>query len=413
MLSLPGDKSISHRRALFTLLTDEEVRIANYGSGDDCATSLTCLSEMGKRVKRNGNEVLIGGTADNKRVRLDCGNSGTTARLLMGLLAGCDGKFELVGDESLSRRPMNRVAEPLRRMGAQIELTDGHLPARITGADLTGIRYEAPVASAQVKSAVLLAGLRATGETYYREPAPSRDHTERLLEIAPDPEGWLCAHGGVAFPAARLRGEVPGDPSSAAFWICAANLIPDSKIRLHGVLANRGRNQYVSMLRVCGAGITATAPRKQGGEDVCDLHVQQATLTPLGIENANASQVIDEIPVLSVLAATLAGRSEFHDVGELRVKESDRLALIVENLRAMGADVRDWSDGFAVIGGGRLHGARIRAAGDHRIAMAFAVAGLWATGETIIDDAHCVSVSYPEFWEHMRALVPGSVRINE
>jgi 3-phosphoshikimate 1-carboxyvinyltransferase len=306
---------------------------------------------------------------------------------------------------------MERVAAPLRLMGAQIELTDGHLPAHIVGRPLTGIDYESLVPSAQVKSAVLLAGLKAQGVTRYREPIITRDHTERLLGIGIDYVEWISVNPEhVQLSAEKLSGAIPADPSSAAFWIIDTLMIPGSHISLPRLLANPHRMALVKLLWEHGAEIRVADVKLENGEEVATVEVYASPVSPLSVRQPVTAKLIDELLILAVLATRLAGRSSFYDAGELRVKESDRLSLTVENLRRMGAEVEDWPDGFAVTGPCVLSGAEIRTDGDHRIAMASAMAGLAAKGKTVILDAECVTVSYPGFWDDLAQLAPGSVR---
>lgn len=406
-LALPGDKSISHRRALLALLSSVPCILEHFGSGEDCASSLHCLSTLGKHVTRSGSSVEISGHITSSEAVLDCGNSGTTARLLMGILAAQPGRWTLHGDASLSKRPMERVAAPLRQMGADIRLTDGHLPAVICGKKLAGIRYDSPVVSAQVKSAVLLAGLRAHGETSYREQAATRDHTERLLNLAPDRDGWLTVRGDHNFQLTNsLSGTIPADPSAAAFWTVAASAIPDSNITFSNLLLNKHRIAFIELLQQRGTKVTLQNEQSYVGEFCGDLTVVNSTVRPLQVSASNAAAVIDEIPALAVLATQCNGRSEFHGIGELRVKESDRLNLIARNLTAMGAVVTTWDDGFSVEGPVRLKGTVVNPEHDHRIAMAFAIAGLFASGETRIQSAECAAVSYPDFWRDLARLSP-------
>ena len=412
ILRLPGDKSISHRRALLSLFVNDDVRLSNYGTGADCRTTFECLQRLGKQIKTSGTEVHISGLAGCKPVTLDCGNSGTTARLLMGILAGHEGEWTLFGDDSLSRRPMERVATPLRKMGARIELAEGHLPAHIVGSPLTGMDYEAPVASAQVKSAVLLAGLKARGVTRYREPVITRDHTERLLGIHLDYVDWITVDPEkVSLTGDGLSGQIPSDPSTASFWLAVALAVPGSQIELSNLLANPLRIAHIRLLEKHEAQISARDQQIEGGEETAKFTVNSSSVNPFSVWQPETAQLIDEIPALAVLATLIDGRCEFHDAGELRVKESDRLNLITQNLRKMGAHVEQWEDGFAIEGSASLNGAEIETTGDHRIAMAFAMAGLVANGETIIGDAECVAVSYPEFWDDLKRLVSDSVTI--
>jgi len=409
-ITLPGDKSISHRRALLSLFVNDDVRLANYGTGDDCLTTLACLERLGKTVVHNGNDVVISGEWSADSAALDCGNSGTTARLLMGILAAHKGTWTLHGDASLSRRPMERVAIPLRQMGARIELMDGCLPARIEGAALHGIAYDSPVASAQVKSAVLLAGLAANGITRYRETLATRDHTERLLAIDADSERWTTLDPErIELSAPILDARIPGDPSSAAFWIVAALMVPDSKVSFPDMLANPHRTAYLDVLQHSGAKLERTILHSDCGEDAATIGAGYSTMQAFHISGGLSARMIDEIPAMAVLAAQCYGVSEFKDVGELRVKESDRLRLMADGLTRMCVPVRMREDGFTVEGVSRFGGARVKSGGDHRIAMALAVAGLAAESEVILEEAEFVRVSYPAFWDDFQRLAPGSV----
>ncbi len=411
---LPGDKSISHRRALFSLLCSDTVQLENFGTGEDCESSLKCIAQLGKVVRWKGDTVTIEQGALPAVADLDCGNSGTTARLMFGLLAGLPGKWTITGDESLSRRPMERVAEPLRQMGAKINLLSGHLPATIEGRRLRGIIYDSPVASAQVKSAVLLAGLTAEGETRYRERRQTRDHTERILGSKRDDSGWITVQPGQNHPTSdRLSGTIPADPSTATFWTIAALMLPDSEIRMPHILANPLRNVQLAILKNAGARIEVSELAECGGESTATVTVSHSRVPPVRIHSENSASVIDEIPALAVLATHCDGLSEFRDVGELRLKESDRIDLISEGLSRMGARVESWQDGFSVRGITRLHGARIRTAGDHRIVMSLAIAGLCADGETTLENAESSAVSYPEFWKELARVAPNCVTLHE
>ena len=411
-LNLPGDKSLSHRAALLSLFVEDEVRLANFGTGTDCETTLACVAQLGKRIEREGSEVILSGGAPEKSAELDCGNSGTTARLLMGMLAGKNGKWILRGDASLSKRPMERVAEPLRRMGARIELTDGCLPAKIEGGELSGITYDSPVASAQVKSAVLLAGLRAEGVTHYREPVPTRDHTERMLSVMADRERWITLDPhAVRVKAESLSGTIPSDPSAAAFWIAAALMIPGSRVSFGSLLANLERLAYLDLLLNAGAKLMMFTAIYDYVEASVNLEVNFSPVKALSARGDLSAKVMDEIPALAVLAARAEGTSVFEGVGELRVKESDRLRLIAENLQRMGVTACEQEASLLVGGVEELRGTRIRTDGDHRIAMAFSVAGLAAQGQTVIDEADCVGISYPGFWDDFRTLAPDSLAL--
>jgi len=398
-----------------SLFVKDEVRLDNFCTGEDCLATLSCLEQLGKRVSREGtNRVVISGELTAEAAELDCGNSGTTARLLMGILAGQNGEWILRGDTSLSRRPMERVAEPLQLMGAEIELTDGHLPAKIRGASLQGISYNSLVASAQVKTALLLAAIRAKGTTRYREPKPTRDHTERILGIRADSRAWIeLDPNSTKLNSTILSARVPSDPSSAAFWVVAAIMVPDSELRFPSVLINPLRIVYMASLRNNGADVSLSITRTRHAEEITKVQVRSSVVRPVTVNRDISAAVIDEIPVLAALATGIEGTSTFQDLQELRVKESDRLSAITENLRAMGGNIEEQEGGFRVVGPRKLHGAKIVTEGDHRIAMAFAIAGLVAEGETVIDHAECVSVSYPEFWDHFRTLAPNSIRIQE
>jgi 3-phosphoshikimate 1-carboxyvinyltransferase len=410
VMFVPGDKSISHRRALLSLFVDGDVHLAHFNTGADCTSTLGCLERLGKTVRREGDEVTLSGPAELAKAVLDCGNSGTTARLLMGILAGRKGEWTLIGDDSLSQRPMNRVAEPLRRMGARITLTHGCLPAKIVGVKLRGMEYGSPLPSAQVKSAVLLAALQADRVTRYRESVLTRDHTERMLGLARDGDGWIALDPArVHVEPHSLSAPIPGDPSSAAFWLCAALLVPDSELSVSDMLVNTTRTSYVEVLRRAGADLTMENPWECFREPCADVSARYGQLSALNVGDESAAQCLDEIPALAVAATRAGETSEFRDVGELRVKESDRLELTARNLRRMGVGVEQTGDRLVVSGGAKLRGAEIETAGDHRLAMAFALAGLAAEGRTVIPDADCVAASYPEFWSELGRVAPGAV----
>ena len=395
-----------------SLLAGGDVVLDNFARGRDCANTLACVARLGKSIRRDGDRVVLTGTAAFPGGELDCGNSGTTARLLMGLLAGRRGEWTLVGDASLSQRPMERVAEPLRKMGAMIETTGGRLPVKITGRPLRAISYDAPLASAQVKSAVLLAAHQAEGITRYREPLPSRDHTERILNLARDGHGWISLDPShTRFDSAQLTAAVPCDPSAAAFWIAAALLVPDSFLEMSGVLVNPIRVSYLRVLRQAGALIEQSEDDVRDGEPVATIRAGHSAIHAFRVEKNDAPALMDELPVLAVLAAFAGGVIALRGIGELRVKESDRLALVAEALARMGASVSVTEDSLTITGGGKLRGTEIETGGDHRIAMSFAVAALAADGNTVIHDAECVAVSDPDFWNELERLSPGSVTI--
>lgn len=422
-LRAPSDKSLTHRAYLFGGIARGVSQVQTPLTGEDCESTLACLRALGVGVeKQAGGSVRIEPPPEWKQPArdLDCGNSGTTMRLLSGLLASRPLDARLIGDASLSRRPMKRIAEPLRLMGASVE---GETPPlRILGRSLEGIAYQSPVASAQIKSCVLLAGLRASGETWVAEPAPSRDHTERMLQacgvrvlakLGRDLQDWrpeFAAQGASAGLAGgqELSGfnfSVPGDISSAAFFLVAGRIVPGSRVTLREVGCNPTRTGILDVLAQTGHAATLRAVREELGEPVGDLDVSHVEGGhPFHIEGALVPRLIDEIPALAVLATQLDGISTIRDAKELRVKESDRIAKVAEGLRAMGARVETREDGLDIEGPTPLKATCIAADGDHRIAMAFAVAGLIAEGETLIDGADSIATSYPEFEAHLREL---------
>jgi len=406
-VQLPGDKSISHRLAMLGAIAEGTTRVKNFAASLDCQSTLACLRLLGiQSTAENNHRVIIQGHGlrglQAPAQILDAGNSGSTIRMLSGILAGQNFTSRISGDESLQKRPMKRIMAPLAQMGARIEARDGNYPPlSIHGASLQSINYAAPVASAQVKSAVLFAGLYAEGETTVLEPVPTRNHTELALQgfgvEVKIHQNQITLKGGQRLQA--IQATVPGDVSSAAFLLAGATLLPGSDLILETVGINPGRRGVVDLLIGMGASIELQNERALGGEPVADLRVSSAELRGGKISGDLLPQVIDEIPILAVLATQTQTGMEIRDASELRVKESDRIKSIVENLRAMGATVEEFADGLAVPGRQRLKGAAIRTYGDHRIAMAFAIAGLLAKGETVIDDAECAAVSFPGFFE--------------
>jgi 3-phosphoshikimate 1-carboxyvinyltransferase len=405
-LRLPGDKSISHRYALLGGLAHGKTRLTNFSTGADCASSLSCVEALGAKVTRNGDAVEIegaGGAFVPSSKPLDCGNSGSTMRMLAGLLAPQHGEFTLIGDASLSRRPMERVRKPLMLMGAEIALTEGHAPMIIHGGQLQPIDYTTPVPSAQVKSAVLFAGLQAAGKTTVRESVRTRDHSELALRaFGANIERTLEAvsiDGGQQLQA--IEAVVPGDMSSAAFFLCAAALFPESNLVFEGLGLNPTRATLLDVLTALGAHIGVLNLEDKNGELVGTVQVNAPTtgMTGTTISGALAAQLIDELPVIAAIAPYTKNGIRIRDAKELRVKESDRIALVASNLRAMGAEVEEFEDGLDVPGEQELHGAEIDAGGDHRIAMAFSVAGLRAKGETVIQGAESAAISFPEFFD--------------
>jgi 3-phosphoshikimate 1-carboxyvinyltransferase len=402
--TLPGDKSISHRAAILGAMAEGVTRIRNYSAAADCAATLACLRGLGSEVRRDGADVTIesGGITAWRApgAVLDAENSGSTIRMLAGALAGRPFRSVLTGDESLRRRPVERVAVPLRAMGATVLTTDGKPPLTIEGGRLRGLVHDLPVASAQVKTAVLLAGLQAEGTTTVREPSPSRDHTERMLPafgVAVERDGLAATvHGGVPLRGTGVA--VPGDASSAAFLVVAALVLPDSEVRLDGVLLAPTRTAFIEVLRAMGgnveARIEATDPEPVGSIVASSSRLRGTTVDP-----ALVPSLIDEVPALAAAAAFADGEFTITGAAELRVKESDRIRALAEGLTALGARVRELPDGLVVVGGARLHGARVRSHGDHRIAMALSVAALAAEGATEVEGAECVAVSFPGFYE--------------
>jgi 3-phosphoshikimate 1-carboxyvinyltransferase len=410
-LNLPGDKSVSHRYAMLGAIANGLSKLENFSTGADCASTLECLKTLGVKWERIGNALAIygqGPALNGPKVPLDCGNSGSTIRMLSGILAGQDFTSELTGDDSLRRRPMARIIEPLEMMGAKVTAgKDGRPPLRVTGGRLKAIDYKLPVASAQVKTSLLFAGLYAEGTTRVTEPIQTRDHGEHALEAF----GAQIEHrmkdvsisGGQKLQG--IEAIIPGDFSSAAFFLCAAGLFPDSELTISGVLLNPTRTRLLDFLIGLGVRITPTDLREQHGELVGMAQVQGGTLKGARVVGEDTAALIDEIPVLAAIAPYTEQGIEIRDARELRVKESDRIASIATNLRAMGAQVEEFEDGLRIPGGQKLHGASLDSFGDHRIAMAFAVAALRAQGETEIKDADAAVISYPEFFNALEGLV--------
>lgn len=405
-IRVPGDKSVSHRALMLSALAGGSSRIHGFLEGEDTRATAAVLAQLGVRIETpaDGERVVHGvglrGLRASAQV-LDCGNAGTGMRLLAGLLAGQSFDSTLVGDASLSKRPMRRVTDPLAAMGAQIDTRDGLPPLAIHGGQaLRGIRYELPVASAQVKSALLLAGLYAEGETEVVEPHPTRDYTERMLAAFGWPivfePGRAKLAGGHALHAVDV--DVPADFSSAAFFIVAASIVPGSELHLPAVGLNPRRTGLLQALRLMGADIRVENERESGGEPVGDLVVRHAPLRGVEFPEALVPDMIDEFPVLFVAAAVAEGRSVIRGAAELRVKESDRLATMATGLRTLGAQIEETPDG-AIINGGALGGGTVESLTDHRIAMSFAVAGLVAKGPVRINDCRHVATSFPGFME--------------
>lgn len=411
-IQVPGDKSISHRAVIFNAIAEGNAEITGFLPGADCLSSIACLRQLGVEIEQRGDRVRVYGRG-LRGLReasdvLDCGNSGTSLRLLAGLLAGQPFLSILSGDASLRSRPQRRIIGPLRALGAQLDGRDqgNRAPLVIRGATIHGGSYELPIASAQVKSALLLAGLTGDAPLRLTGKIASRDHTERMLRAMgvdlAETTGELLLHPPIhpVFPY-PLSLHVPGDPSSATFWWVAAAIHPSSEICTPGVCLNPTRTGALDVLRAMGADISVTNERIEGAEPVGDVTVRGAGLRGTRIDGDLIPRLIDEIPVLAVAAAHAFGETVIADADELRAKETDRIATVVNQLRAMGAQLDPTPDGMVIAGGGELHGAAVHSHGDHRLAMALAVASFVAEGETMIDEAEAVSVSYPTFWDHL------------
>jgi 3-phosphoshikimate 1-carboxyvinyltransferase len=409
-VALPADKSISHRTMMLSALADGTSRIHNFPTSADPQSTRGCVEALDIETERDDDGVMhvhgrgLDGLTPPEEP-LDCGNSGTTMRLLSGILAGQRFGSVLTGDDSLQQRPMQRIADPLRAMGGRLNLVDGCAPIRIRSArsGLQAIEYRLPVASAQVKSCVLLAGLFARGTTTVVEPVPARDHTERMLELDVDEIGGvrrIPVNGGHTVPAQTWT--VPGDFSGAAFFIVGATLVPDSELHLEGVGLNPSRTALLDVLDGMGADVTVENERTEGGEPMGDLTVRAASLEGVDVGGRLIPNLIDEIPILAVAAACAEGTTTIRDAEELRVKETDRLSAMAENLTALGAEVQEHEDGLTIDGtGGDLLGTTVGSFDDHRIAMAMGIAGLVAHGTTTVNDADCAKVSFPTFWEEL------------
>jgi len=413
VVRIPGDKSISHRYAMLAAIAEGTSRFHNFSAARDCASTLDCVGKLGCEWKRGQDD---DGTIEARGVGprleapaeiLDCGNSGSTMRMLSGILAGQPFTSELRGDESLSRRPMARIMTPLSEMGAEISSSEaGRPPLKIHGGPLKPIHYRPEVASAQVKTCVLFAGLFAAGETVVEEPMRTRDHGEIALR-AFGAEVERAGNASRIVGGQRLRAieaHVPGDLSSAAFFLCAAALFPGSQITLPGILMNPTRARLLDILVQMGLKISVAHLEEHHGELVGSIEARGAKWRGAAIAGADTAALIDEIPVLAAVAPYTDGGLEVRDAKELRVKESDRIAAVAANLRKMGAEVEERPDGMRIPGGQHLHGAKLDSFGDHRIAMAFAVAALRAEGETTIVGADAAGVSYPAFFEELRRI---------
>ncbi|MCI0515935.1 3-phosphoshikimate 1-carboxyvinyltransferase [candidate division KSB1 bacterium] len=413
-MSVPGDKSISHRSVMFSALANGKSEISGLALGLDVKSTINCLKQLGITPIFNDGKLTIEGHGllgfRAPKVELDAGNSGTTIRLMAGILAGQHFSCSLIGDESLTRRPMRRILEPLKKMGANISgIEDNFAPLTIHGSVLSSHRHRLKVASAQVKSCLLLAGMYAQGTTSVTEPYKSRDHTERMLS-------YLGADIGINSSTVTIEGFpllksapifVPGDISSAAFFIVAATLIPHSKLIIQHVGLNPTRTGILEVLKIMGARITYGPTKIQNYESCADLQIEHAELKGTTISKDMIPRVIDELPIIAVLATQAEGETIIRDAQELRVKETDRIQAIVTNLRRMGGIVEELPDGMIIPGPQTLHSAVLDSFGDHRIAMAFAIAGAITSGETRVENAECVDISYPGFFMQLEDLDHG------
>lgn len=411
-VTIPGDKSISHRAVMFGSLAEGTTEITHFLKGADCLSTIACFRQMGISIEEKKDCILVHGKGlhglSAPSTMLDTGNSGTTTRLISGILSGQPFESVLNGDASIQKRPMGRIITPLSQMGANITSLKGNgcAPLKIAPASLKGIHYQSPVASAQVKSAILLAGLYADGITSVTEPALSRNHTELMLSAF---GAKVSSEGTTASicSAPRLVGqkiEVPGDISSAAYFIAAALMVPGSEVLIQNVGINPTRDGILRVCQEMGADITLLNQKEGSGEPSCDLLVKYSELKPASIGGDLIPTLIDEIPILAVLAAHAQGTTLIKDAQELKVKESNRIDTVVNALKAMGADVYATEDGMMIHGGTPLHGAVIDSFLDHRIAMSFAVAALCASGETTILGRECVDISYPDFYKDLASL---------
>ncbi len=411
-LTLPGDKSISHRYAMLAGLAQGTTRLSNFSTGADPHSSLACMQALGAEVVHKADHTVeitgTGGVFQQPSRVLDCGNSGSTMRMLAGLIAPHPGTFTLAGDDSLSSRPMERIRKPLIKMGARLDLVDGHSPITVHGGPLRAIDFDTPIPSAQVKTAVLFAGLQAEGTTSLTESVRTRDHSEQALHAF----GAKLTRAGekLSIPGGQslqsIDATVPGDLSSAAFFLCAALLFPDSNLVLDAIGMNPTRASLLDVITALGGRIKVLNVEEHHGELIGTIQVKVAPGGLKGIEISGglSAQVIDELPVLAAIAPYTRDGVTIRDAGELRVKESDRIALMVKNLRAMGAEVVEFEDGLSVPGGQTLHGAQIDSGGDHRIAMAFSIAALRAAGDTEIHGAEAAAISFPEFFGYLDEL---------
>ncbi|PYZ94522.1 3-phosphoshikimate 1-carboxyvinyltransferase [Salipaludibacillus keqinensis] len=411
-ITIPGDKSISHRAVLFASLAEGETKITGFLRGEDCLSTISCMKKLGVNITENDDEIIVNGkglhgfTEPNEI--LNVGNSGTTIRLLSGVLSGQPFSSVLVGDDSIAKRPMGRVTGPLKMMDAKI---DGRnvaefTPLHIRGGQLKGIHYLSPVASAQVKSAILLAGLYAKGETKITEPHKSRDHTERMLESfgvrVEATTDSAAIHGGQALTATDIH--VPGDISSAAFMLVAGAVVPGSEITLRNVGMNPTRTGIIDVLQAMGADLTIHNERYLGGEPSTDLTIRYSSLTGITISGELIPRLIDEIPAIAVLASQAEGTTIIRDAEELKVKETNRIDTVVHQLAQIGVSIEATEDGMVIHGKSDIHGGTVQSFHDHRIGMSMVLCGLISTDAVIVKDTEAIAVSYPSFFEDLQRL---------
>tara|TARA_Y100000590_G_scaffold460451_2_gene619769 strand:+ start:620 stop:1864 length:1245 start_codon:yes stop_codon:yes gene_type:complete len=406
-INFPGDKSISHRALMLAALCKGKSRISNLSTGEDIRSTRRCLDACGIAIHDKADGVTVhGGSFSDPPSPLNCGNSGTTARMLLGLLAGKGINATVVGDNSLTSRPMERVMTPLEKMGLKTERNNETLPVKIKKSQLSGIEYHLPVPSAQVKSAVILAGLGVQSETSVRESIPTRNHTELMLQAL---NADISIHGDTITvsggkPLSRFAMKIPGDPSTAAFFAAAAAVVPKSRIMLRGISLNPTRTGFFSTLQQMGGNIEYFERSKMSGETVGDFEIRSTALRSVQLNRHEIPRLIDEIPALAVVATQANGVTEIRGASELRFKECDRIEAICCNLKNMGVQIEEFEDGFAIEGPCHLKGTAIKTFGDHRIAMAFSIAGLIAEGETKLDDRDCTAVSFPGFFAALEGI---------
>jgi len=413
IIKLPGDKSISHRALIFASLAIGQSIIRGISQCEDCFSTLKCLKDLGVRVKREKENLVIFGRGlsglKKAKRELDCGNSGTTMRLLSGVLAGQNFSGVLTGDKYLKKRPMSRIVDPLRKMGAKINLTGGNYPPlKIRGSQLKGIDYKSSIASAQVKSCLLLAGLQAEGRTTVTEPSRSRDHTERMLKYLGVPIKIQGKSVSVKKEKAFLGKEfvIPGDISSAAFFVAAALILKNSCLKILGVGINPTRTGFLDILIKMGTDIKIKNIREICGEPVADLEINgKGRLKAIKIGGKIIPRIIDEIPILAVIGCFAQGKTIIKDAGELRVKETDRIHAIVSQLKRLGARIKERKDGMEIFGRSELKGTSVKSFADHRIAMALTIAGLGAIRKTKVNDTDCIRTSFPEFEELLKRVI--------